>query len=352
MTEEQFSNLFIGPIYGDKFPLSDIDRSSYDEIMDLSDRFCIPSQVLNNLAYDKKIDNTLIKGLQRQTYIANLKKLINGIELLKISKLYNENGIDYVFLKGAAINALTNEYSRHSRDIDILVSKKSLTKAYNILKNIGYTYLNPLVSDRCKYINQSHHLPILSNGDGALVEIHHRVTKKLIYEECPLTELMLEQHLTIIKNKEIIKISNINHLIAHIVYHAAFQNKFNSGPMFLYDINFLKSKIVNKKNLDDLLQKMNLIEAYKDIKDYIDNRITRDSFRLYEISNIKIQNKKKLKDFKYLFFTKEGRSDFLNIISEKLKNNEDSFQTSKYSIKFYIILFKQLKNHIIKTSKI
>ena len=105
MREEQFSNLFIRPLYNDKFLLSEISKNIYDEIIDLSNKFCMPSQVLNNIIYDPKIKNPLIDGLKKQIYISNLKKLINQRELLKISKLFNENEIEYVFLKGSAINS-------------------------------------------------------------------------------------------------------------------------------------------------------------------------------------------------------------------------------------------------------
>ena len=103
MTEEQFSNLFIRPLYKDKFFLSEIDKNTYDEIMDLSNKFCMPLQILNNLTYDHKIKNPLIDALKKQIYISNLKKLINQRELLKISKLFNENEMS-MFSKGSAIN--------------------------------------------------------------------------------------------------------------------------------------------------------------------------------------------------------------------------------------------------------
>ena len=116
--------------------------------------------------YNPKIKNPLIDGLKKQIYISNLKKLINQRELLKISKLFNENEIEYVFLKGSAINFLCDDYVRYARDLDVLVKKKSLKKAYKLLKNIGYRYLDPLVSDNANFINNKHHLPVLSNGKG------------------------------------------------------------------------------------------------------------------------------------------------------------------------------------------
>ena len=164
-------------MYEEKFPLNQIDINIYNEIISFSNMFCIPFQVLNNLIYKEENKNALIESLKNQIYISNLKKLIHQKELLKISKLYNDNQIDYVFLKGSAINQLDSKYVRYSRDLDILVRKQSLSKAYDLLKKIGYQYLNPLVSDSTKFINNSHHLPILSNGNGALVEIHPELLK-------------------------------------------------------------------------------------------------------------------------------------------------------------------------------
>lgn len=351
MKEKQFSNIFLRPLHKEKFHLSEIDEKTYDEVLDLSNEFCMPTEVLNNLEYNPEIQNFLIKGLKEQAYISNLKKLINQRELLRISKLYNENGIEYVFMKGSAINFLCNDYVRYSRDLDILVSKKSLSRAYELLKKIGYRYLDPKVSDCSKFTAQTHHLPVLSNGNGALVEIHHRVTKKSIYKECPLSELMLQQHIRVVKNEVNINISCINHLIAHIIYHASLHHEFNLGPVFLYDINYLKNKVINKKDLENLLKKMNLNQAYKDIYEYLEKREMEDIFELYKISNKKRINKQTSRSVKYLLSTQKGRLEFLNIIIRKFKYNEDYFQTSKFSVKFYLILFIQLKDYLIKTYK-
>ena len=227
--------------------------------MDLSNKFCIPTQILNNLIYDPKIKNPLIDSLKNQIAVSNLKKLINQREILKISKLYNENKINYVFLKGSAINVLCHGYVRYSRDLDILVSKKSLSKAYELLKDMGYKYLDPLVSDSCNFINQTHHLPVLSNGEGGLVEIHHRVTKKSLYEKCPLTELMLSQNSDVVINRVRVNVSSFNHLITHIVYHASLHHSFAMGPVFLYDIKYLKKNITSNQDLKKFIEANGLI---------------------------------------------------------------------------------------------
>ena len=352
MTEDEFSNIFIKPLYKDKFPLSEIDKSIYDEALDLSNRFLLPSQILNNLIYDKETPNPLIDGLIKQTQIGNLKKLINHKELLKIAKLFNENSIDYVFMKGAAINFLGDGYVRYSRDLDVLVCKQHLLKAYELLKEIGYAYLNPLVADSAKFTAQSHHLPILSNGDGALVEIHHRVTSKSIYNECPLTELMFKDHLIVAKNKENIRISDVNHTIAHITYHAVKHHKFDFGPIFLHDIKNLRGQCEDEDELALLLTRLGLENDYRKIVDFIDKKNINDNFEVYNLQQSKIFfNEINLQKFSYILFSQKKRIHFYNKIKRFFKNSEDNFQTSKYSFNFYKILLISLKHFIKKLIK-
>ena len=96
---------------------------------------------------------------------------------------------------------------------------------------------------------------------------------------------------------------------------------------------------------------MSLVDVYKDIKDFLENRKTIDSFKTYEIINNKILNERRPKTFKYFFFSKKGFIDFSNRTLRKFTYNEDIFQTSKYTFKFYVILFIQLKNYIFKILK-
>lgn len=346
MREDEFGNIFIRPLHNDKFPLSEIDKNIYDEVLDLSNRFLLSSQILNNLIYDKETSNHLIDGLIKQTQIGNLKKLINQRELLKIASLFNENSIDYVFMKGSAINVLTDGYVRYSRDLDVLVNTQHLLKAYEILKEIGYGYLNPLVSDSTKFTNQNHHLPVLSNGEGALLELHHRVTSKLTYNKCPLADSMLKQPLIINKTNVDIKITNINHTIAHLTYHAFLHHGLDLGPVFLYDIKYLLGIHKHDGGLTNLLNKMSLKEDYREVIKFIDKEIRIDSFKIYKVQKIKIYDQKNPKRFSYLLFTQKGRLDFWNKIKMALMYNEDYYQTSKYSLKFYLILLKILKSYI------
>ena len=351
MKAEEFSSILIGPLYNKKVVLEKIDIDIYEEILDLSDRFLIPNQIINNLLYDEEILNPLIEGLKKQSNISNLKSLINQKESVRIAKIFNESGIDYAFLKGAAINLMHDDYTRHSRDIDILVTKECLSESYKLLKKIGYKYLNPLVSDCSSFTKHSHHLPLLSNQEGGIVEIHHRITEVESYIDCPLTISMLDEYEIVKKDGIDIKICNLNHLIAHITYHAALHHKYDFGPIFFHDIRYLKEMVKDKRDLGRLLSNMDLKDEYEKIEVYIDSENTLDTFGIYKKSNNKKDFKANPKRFSQLIFTKDGRSDFYNIILRRLTKNEDYYQTSKFSAKFYFILLVELKDHIIRLSK-
>lgn len=346
MNSSQFNNIFFRPLHNDKIPLHKIDESTYDEIIYLSNKFLLSSEILNNILNKGNRSNALLRGLNELSNISNLKILINQNELIKIAKVFNENNINYAFLKGSAINLLSNKYIRCSRDIDVIVNKSSLTKAYNLLKDIGYSYKDKLVSDKTKYIKYSHHLPVMSNPEGALVELHHRITDFAFYEECPLTKLILDDYSSVKKSGIDIKICRLEYLIAHIIYHASLHHEFNQGPIFLYDIKHLRGMLKNEKNLIILLNQMGINEEYNKIVEVIENKIIKDYFGLYENAKTQQYYKKNPIRLSYLVLTKKGRTTFFKNLLKKFKTNEDLYQTSKYSLKFYFIFLVQFKNYI------
>ena len=150
------------------------------------------------------------------------------------------------------------------------------------------------------------------------------------------------------KNNVDIRISDLNHLISHLIYHAAFHHKFDLGPVFLFDIQNLRCLVNDEIGLIDSLDSIGLRKDYEEILKYIDNKNMTDSFNIYE--NVKL--KKNENNFKYIFLNKNGELDFLNKIVNKLKNMEDSYQMSKYSIKYYFFLLVELKNLCLRILKI
>lgn len=352
MKESEFGDIFLKPLYKEKIELTKVNQYIYEEIINLSNWYCMSEKILNNLIYDNNEENFLIGELKKQFYLSNLKNMIYKKELAKISKLFIENELEHVFLKGSAINIYCDDYIRYSRDIDILVNKASISEVYELLKGIGYRYHNRLVADKAKYISFGHQLPILSNGDGVFLEIHHRITEKSIFDKCPITESMMSHQNKIYKDDIDFRVSSIDHLIAHLVYHAALHHNFKMGPIFFYDIIQLKDKLKNEQSLENLLKDLGILEVYKKIIEYMENKTLTDDFRIYKTSSIEIQERKNPKKLGFLLFNKKGRKELLKIIYKKFTKNEDDYQTSRFNPKFYIILMIEFKKYCSKLLKI
>lgn len=95
---------------------------------DISNNYSLPYQSilqLNN--FKNKIENT------NNNYLEEMKIL---------TKLFNKNGIKFVFLKGSSLilNSYKQIYHRYFHDIDILISEKEISKVVGILNKLGYVY--------------------------------------------------------------------------------------------------------------------------------------------------------------------------------------------------------------------
>ena len=129
----------------------------------------------------KKLVNHIPAGLINYLdEISNLNHKQN-IKILKqiafISKIFEKNQIEYVFLKGAAL-LITKPYEtikeRMVGDIDILVAEKDLVKAQKILIMEGFQETSKI--KLMKGLNLSRHLKRITHPDFiSAVEIHRRI---------------------------------------------------------------------------------------------------------------------------------------------------------------------------------
>ncbi|BAO76174.1 nucleotidyltransferase family protein [Winogradskyella sp. PG-2] len=130
----------------------------------------------------KKLLHTLPKELE--SYLEEItainrnrnKTILKQIH--KISNLLNENKIDYVFLKGAALLALgcyEDNAERMVGDIDILVAETQIKSASQIIKNNGYNFNYGYAY---KTIDYRHLDRLISNTELAAIELHSNLLKK------------------------------------------------------------------------------------------------------------------------------------------------------------------------------
>ena len=260
-------------------------------------------------------------------------------DLIKLSIAFKENNINYCYLKGIAIN-LTSDDSRFARDIDVLIEKKSISDAYNILKSIGFNYFDKLVTDNAKYMNSQHQLPVMKNKNGTLLEVHHRVTKKNHFYTCPLSADMLNTKKIATHNSIEINIPRIEYIIAHLIYHSFKHHNLSYGPSFLYDLKSLKSiETADSDLVLKLLSKLNLEKEYLNSLHILNNHHISDLNKsIYTNTTYEILRNKTPKPIAYYFTSKHGLKDLMKGLAFKILSTEDRYQVSKFSFKYYYIL--------------
>ena len=60
------------------------------------------------------------------------------------------------------------------------------------MKHLGFYYQDSLVSDSADLQKQSISC-LLVNDDGIILEIHHRVTSRYIFDKCKLSKVILSE---------------------------------------------------------------------------------------------------------------------------------------------------------------
>lgn len=149
----------------------------------------------------KLIPNELSLYLEE---IADINRGRNEIllsEAHEITKLFNKENIDHVFIKGMALLAghvFRDPAERMIGDLDILIAPHQLQEAFEILTKQGYTAM-PITSDYQK--ETFRHLPRQASPDkfGA-VELH--------------SEVLLRKHTHLISNEQVLKNKRIINGIA------------------------------------------------------------------------------------------------------------------------------------------
>lgn len=217
-------------------------KINYDKIIELaSNHLIIPALYVrlkkNNLL--KLLDIDFVEYLK---YIYNLNKIRNNNlldELNDLSKIYIENKIDHVFLKGSAYissGRFKNIGERMIGDIDVLVSKSDYNKAIKISKEYGYNNNNPI-----SFFKKRHYPRLIHPKKLFALEIHNKLltkNNKLLEEEKFLERKEIKSNIYIPNKKDIIlhtiyneQLNDLANLYAYISYRS------------IYDIILYESEI-------------------------------------------------------------------------------------------------------------
>ncbi len=299
---KEFEYYFLQSFFSTKIKVNIKNSEKQNYFFNLSKHFQLSGYLLNSIEFS---ENTI--ALKEKLIKLNsnyLKKiLLMRHEILKIGSLFDKNNIEYVVLKGMAMEIKEMDSCRHFRDLDILVGKKDLKKAYKLLRTSGYTYFNNDSNDGIKYIRDKHHIPPMVNEARVVVELHYRITKSSIFKSCPLTNIAFLE-----KEKcNGVNVPSDRVLLAHTLYHGILHHELMSGPIFLLDIkSILVKNIYVDNSINHILKKLKLSNEYEQAKSLIESCKNKESvddllFKKFDHlfqgnkifpSEVNIQNKK------------------------------------------------------------
>ena len=241
-------NLLIAPIKSlDKVVFNNhLNKLSIDERKKLITGICsnkfspiylqyIDSLKINDLFTENEI--IILKNHAKRFQIQNLEIVK---EVLHIDKIFKENNLNPVYLKGIALIKEFEDISlRPLNDIDILFEEKEIFRAYEILKNNGYDeFRNIQLTKRelIEYSKENHHLPELCRSTKIMIELHHRVTSNQDFEKCPLSQKIISEKIPFDFYGARIFKPSLNNLTAHLILHFSIQNFFNNSLRIFFDI--------------------------------------------------------------------------------------------------------------------
>ena len=246
-------------------PIKSFDREGFNnhlKNLSVNERKKLISGICSNKfssIYLKYIHSEKIDDLFKEDELLILKNhadrfQIQNLEIIKevlhIDKIFKENKLNPVYLKGVA---LMNEYDdislRPSNDIDILFNEEELFNAFEILKKNGYKEFSSIrlsESELKDYSKENHHLPELCRDTKIMIELHHRVTSYQDFENCPVSQKILNEKISFdFYGIKIFK-PHINDIIIHLILHYSLQNFFNNTLRIFFDIY----QIDKKYNID------------------------------------------------------------------------------------------------------
>ena len=242
---------------------SDLDKISLSELDQIEEVFSFgrcefllkTSNLLRNFPLQKK------KKLENFIELREINSLKIFSEFIKLGQVLNSKKIKYIPLKGLQMNLLTykNLHLRPIRDIDLLISKESLTPFLECMFSIGYKFKNSDTGpSEFKYSDYRYDIPVLINKKGVHVETHLRVIderfNEMIFEKSYEKKYSDNLSFNFMSNED---------LIIHLIYHATVKNGFDNGVVSIFDVvSILRN---NKISYFDLINRADTLGLKKNV---------------------------------------------------------------------------------------
>tara|TARA_Y100001935_G_C17283160_1_gene498733 strand:+ start:70 stop:1308 length:1239 start_codon:yes stop_codon:yes gene_type:complete len=290
-----------------------------------------------------KSELSILKNHANRFQIQNLEIVK---EVLHIDRIFKENNLSPVYLKGVALMKEYEDISlRPSNDIDILFKEKEVFKAYEILKNNGYMEFRNIQlskSELVKFSKEKHHLPELCRKTRIMIELHHRVTSVQDFEKCPLSQKIFNEKVSFDFYGTRIFKPSLNDLITHLILHYSIQNFFNNSLRIFFDIHQIKKNY----NIDW----EGVIQSHKN------NKLKKAILLTLEILNRDLKLVKDFESFKDKFFIDFPSDEIIKVCIKKTfdldkKNIHPKTLLMIDKSNNFISIFKIIMNSILSTKK-
>lgn len=156
---------------------------NWDNFLMLIDRHRIPALACANLVdFSHVVPVTVLVALKLRNHQARFHALAHAAEFVRLSKIFNSQGIPCLPLKGPMLSVqLYNDPGvRQVHDLDILIQRDDLKKAETLLLAEGYHRITPrtdLSGAPLRFIiSVNHHFGYQHRKRGILLELHWRDT--------------------------------------------------------------------------------------------------------------------------------------------------------------------------------
>lgn len=157
--------------------------------------------------------------------------------LVRLSRAFGEAGVPMIALKGArlAFFDYAEAALRPMRDIDVLVAPGDMAAAVEALARAGADLPADPDAAIARALGGDKHLdPVLLPDVERYVELHHRIAEPGL--PCIETDAMLADAVAAEVGGTMVAFPSGEHMLGHLVLHAAYNHRFDCGPLALIDI--------------------------------------------------------------------------------------------------------------------
>lgn len=203
--------------------------------------------------------------IKRKRRLANSFKKLNALK--EIHQLFTEQQLDFLVLKGIALNKLLfkNADRRVSRDIDLLVKPTALKKVIKSLQSDGWQMISPdfTVPNQqwLLFINEFDQITFTHSSHKVVLEIHWKLFRNESYFKIADNEIW--------DNKESMNVGNVNLYTVAPSIHAVYvslhggQHQWDS-LIWIADMYMLHNKLTHEELIDSIhiAEQHNVLTAY------------------------------------------------------------------------------------------